>query len=529
MATAPVAYQSALIESLRAASPGFTSNNPGVTMLANPANSKTVLDFKRTPIQPYLPPGPVVGPPLPPGPTPAPPPPLPPVIGPGGPGGPPVIGPGPGPSSPPLPPAPPDLDPAPDVPDYTDDLWPPVEPDPVEESVAESFPVPDPGPIYTEELPPLDPVAEPFPVPDQPPLEFFDMPPLDDSSDVAQPFPVPDPSPWEPVDLPPLDDFVGPMPDDFVGPMPDDFVGPMPDDFVGPPVPEYDEIPEGEIDVGPPGNSEPARDAIDQIGDITEIGDLLDELGDIELPDPVIDLPLVPPAAPEYDEVPQEETDVGPVPDEFVGPVPDDFVGPMPDEFVGPPAPEYDEVPQGEIDVGPPGSSDPARDAIDQIGDVTEVGDLLDEFRYVPDDFVGPMPEFDLPTPDIVPPEFLPPEPDMPGDENVFTEQLPSNWDSFSADDEIDLFDQNDASVNELLEAGVPPSDVESMLQDGYEGGVAEVPDYTNDLWGPEDPALSQQDLIEMTLFEMMTLDLLTGGGGGSGGPMNNMNILAYE
>ena len=106
------------------------------------------------------------------------------------------------------------------------------------------------------------------------------------------------------------DDFVGPPAppggdDDFVGPMPDDFVGPMPyfpsdDDFVGPPEPpEYDEIPQGEIEVGPPGNSQPARDAIDQIGDITEVGDPLDELGDIEVPVPDIAPPDIPPPEPE--------------------------------------------------------------------------------------------------------------------------------------------------------------------------------------------------------------------------------------
>lgn len=36
------------------------------------------------------------------------------------------------------------------------------------------------------------------------------------------------------IDVVPDDDFVGPLPDDFVGPLPDDFVGPLPDDFVGP-------------------------------------------------------------------------------------------------------------------------------------------------------------------------------------------------------------------------------------------------------------------------------------------------------
>lgn len=70
----------------------------------------------------------------------------------------------------------------------------------------------------------------------------------------------------------------------------------MPDDFVGPPDPEYDEIPEGEIEVGAPGSSQPARDAIDQIGDITEVGDPLDEWDWIELDEPEIPLPEIPAA-----------------------------------------------------------------------------------------------------------------------------------------------------------------------------------------------------------------------------------------
>lgn len=244
MATAPVEYQSALIESLRAASPGFTSNNPGVTLMDNPANSNTVINFRRTPFQPYLPPGPVVGPPQPP-------PPSTPVIGPepgGGPVGPPVVGPGPvvGPVSPSLPPdaVPSDPAPAPSVPDYTDDLWPPVEPEP--------------------QLPP-DPIAEPIPVPDPAPPDVRDLPPLDEHEDVATPVPVPDPSPWEPVDLPPL-----------------------------PPEPDPVDPPQGEIDVLPPGDSQPARDAIDGIGDITEVGEPLDEWDWLEPDIPEIPLPEIP-------------------------------------------------------------------------------------------------------------------------------------------------------------------------------------------------------------------------------------------
>lgn len=56
----------------------------------------------------------------------------------------------------------------------------------------------------------------------------------------------------------------------------------------------YDEIPEGEIDVRPPGDSQPARDAIDRIGDITDVGDPLDEWEWIEPDIPEIPLPEIP-------------------------------------------------------------------------------------------------------------------------------------------------------------------------------------------------------------------------------------------
>jgi len=265
---APVQYQSELIRSLREASPGFGTNNPGVTMLANPANSKTVIDFKRAPPPaPFFPPGPPVGPPLPPSPTPAPPP----SGGGGGGGGPVTPGPviiGPGPSLP----VEPDPDPAPapdpDVPDYTDDLWPPVEEDPVE-----TFPVPDPTPPDVTDLPPLPPEDE-----------------------VATTFPVPDPAPPDVVDLPPLPPGGG---DDFVGPMPDDFVGPLPDDFVGPPDPEYDEIPEGEIDVttGVTDAYQAARDALVNADTVTQV----DDAEDLEIPpfdESVFELIDTPPPVP---------------------------------------------------------------------------------------------------------------------------------------------------------------------------------------------------------------------------------------
>lgn len=160
-----VPYQSELIRSLREASPGFTSNNPGVTMLANPANSKTVIDFQRAPpfpaYQPFTPPPPSASPAPAPSPSPRPP---------SGGSRPPSV-------------QPPSVRP----PSFPQELLNPdqfVGPVPdisVGPTPAETFPVPDPGEITITDLDPLEPVAESFP--------------------------VPDPSPWEPVDLPPIDEL----------------------------------------------------------------------------------------------------------------------------------------------------------------------------------------------------------------------------------------------------------------------------------------------------------------------------------
>ena len=223
-------YASSLIQSLRGGSGDFGTNNQGVSFLANPTMASAPINFRRAPrtgmtnrpevlqMPAYVPqpsgggmddiPSPVV----------------------------------------------PDRGlnfdlPLMDEPYVEPD---PVEPDPVEEPVAESFPVPDPGPIYTEELPPLEPVAEPFPVPDPPEIEFFDLPPL-------------------------------------------------PDEPLAPP-PEYDEIPEGQIEIVPPGGSQPARDALDGIGDITELGSPFDELDPIDLPIPEIPLPDIPLPQPDESE-----------------------------------------------------------------------------------------------------------------------------------------------------------------------------------------------------------------------------------
>lgn len=256
----------------------------------------------------------------------------------------------------------------------------------------------------------------------------------------------------------------------------------MPDDFVGPPAPEYDEIPEGEIEVGPPGSSQPARDAIDQIGDVTDVGDPLDELGEIELPEPVIEPPLIPPVGG----------------DDFVGPMPyfpseDDFVGPMPDDFVGPPAPEYDEIPEGEIDVVAPGSSQPARDAIDQIGDITEVGDPLDELG-----------DIELPIPEIPLPDIPPPEPDAPGDAGGPTGG------------------SGDFYVPPRDLVGVSPDPLDEW--DWIELEEPEIP-------LPEIPAASFGDFnfSDAELLDMMLGDFFFGGGGGGGGVGGSMNLIMQE
>lgn len=300
--------------------------------------------------------------------------------------------------------------------------------------------------------------------------------PLDELGEIDLPDLVIDPPPVPP---PSNDDFVGPLP---FFPGDDDFVGPMPDDFVGPPAPEYDEIPEGEIEVGPPGSSQPARDAIGQIGDVTEVGDPLDELGEIELPEPVIEPPFIPPFGG----------------DDFVGPMPyfpseDDFVGPMPDDFVGPPAPEYDEIPEGEIDVVAPGSSQPARDAIDQIGDITEVGDPLDELG-----------DIELPIPEIPLPDIPPPEPDAPGDAGGPT-----------------------GGSGDLY---VPPRDPVSVSPDPLdEWDWIELEEPEIPL--PETPAASFGDFnfSDAELLDMMFGDFFFGGGGGGGGVGGGMNVISWE
>jgi len=284
-----VPYQSALIESLRGASPGFTSNNPGVTMLANPANSKTVIDFKRAPPPaPFFPPGPPVGPPLPPAPTPAP---APPPSGGGGGGGgsvtpgPIVIGPNPGLGS---------------VQNRDDPVFPGPD-DPVLPGPDDFVRPPDPDPP-----PPDDGVADPFPVSDPPPLDAVDLPPLlpDDLQDPPPDAPrdpdsAPPPLVPDRVELPDYTDDLG-TPIDLdprdPGPREADPDPDVPDytDDLGTPI--YDEIPEGEIDVktGVTDAYKDARDALVNADTVTQLDDPLDELGDIDLEEVLLDVPPVP-------------------------------------------------------------------------------------------------------------------------------------------------------------------------------------------------------------------------------------------
>lgn len=305
-------YQSALIQGLRQASPGVGSNNPGVRFLANQGNgmplnmsfggmpSGLINNPTRLEMPAYVAPVRGAGDDL------------------GSPGFMPDRG---------LQFDLPALDQLePDVPDYTEDLWPPVD-----EPVAESFPVPDPSPIEVSDLPPLDPVAEPFPVPDPVLPEIMDLPPLPDE---------PQPEPQDP--------------------------------------------PQGELEVGPPGDSQPARDAIDQIGDITEVGDPLDEWDMIELPVP--DLPPPPMPEPEPDPVAESF----PVPDQSLL----DFVDLPPLDEPVPPAPQPEPVPE------PSGGGDGGGGG---VGDVYIPPTIT---RSVSPDPLDEWDEIELPEPEIPLPEI---------------------------------------------------------------------------------------------------------------------------
>lgn len=183
--------------------------------------------------------------------------------------------------------------------------------------------------------------------------------------------------------------------------------------------------------------------------------------------------------------------------DDFVGPMPyfpsdDDFVGPMPDDFVGPPAP--DDIPEGEIDVKPLGSSQPARDAIDQIGDITEVGDPLDELG-----------DIELPIPDIAPPDIPPPEPETPSDAGGPTG---GSGDFY-----------------------VPPRDLISVSPDPLDEWEWIEPDIP-EIPLPDIPRANSADFGDFNFSDAELLDMLFGdyfGGGGGGGLGGSMNLIMQE
>ena len=157
------------------------------------------------------------------------------------------------------------------------------------------------GPPDPDPPPPDDGVADPFPVSDPPPLDAVDLPPLGDPNPPRDPDPPPPPlvtdeveldlpdytdDLWPPIDLDPRDP--GPREAD---PDPD-----VPDytDDLGTPI--YDEIPEGEIDVktGVTDAYQDARDALVNADTVTQLDDPLDELGDIDLEEVLLDVPPVP-------------------------------------------------------------------------------------------------------------------------------------------------------------------------------------------------------------------------------------------
>lgn len=271
-------YQSALIQSLRGASPAFGTSNPGVTLLPNPVvPTMPALNFRRgaglpggnlNVVPPAPPPAPYVPPPAP--------------------------------AQPPAPPAggvapPPDFTPPfvpvvpigpiePEVPDYNDDLW---GPDPV--------PVPD----YTDDLYGPDPVEPPagspaesepaqtFPVPDQPELEFVDLDPL-----------VPE----------------GPVPDDFGPPYVPEPI-PAPDDFGPPFIPESVPVPTPEPELPvlfePPSYVPPPEPQVPQEPDIADLDPFIPELAD-PIPVAPIPVPEPEPEPPLIDEMPAPELILAP-------------------------------------------------------------------------------------------------------------------------------------------------------------------------------------------------------------------------
>lgn len=322
-------YQSALIQSLRGASPAFGTSNPGVTLLPNPVvPTMPALNFRRgaglpggnlavvppaPPPAPYVPPPAPVQPPVPPAGGVAPPPDF----------------------TPPFAPVMPIGPVEPEMPDYTDDLW---GPDPV--------PVPD----YTDDLfgpdsvePPAEPPAESepaqtFPVLDQPELEFVDLDPLVPQDPVPAPddfgppyIPEPEPVPALEPDLPVLFE-----PPSYVPPP--EPQAPEEPDVTGldPFMPDVSEVLVDPMPVTPIPLPEPEPEPplIDEI----PVPDLIQALELLPVPIKPLDIAIEPPAR-EPVSLPDEFVDVlePEVPIEDLGVVIEPPAGPpvsLPDEFV---------------------------------------------------------------------------------------------------------------------------------------------------------------------------------------------------
>jgi len=166
--------------------------------------------------------------------------------------------------------------------------------------------------------------------------------------------------------------------------------------------------------------------------------------------------------------------------------------------------PIYDEIPEGEIDVktGVTDAYQVARDALVNADTVTQVDDA-EELEIPPfDESVFEL----IDTPPSVDAGTLETRADAsaPVDDVITPDYTQDMW---PAIDEIDTPD---------------------YTQDMWPA-VDEVatPDYTQDMW-PAIDELTAQDMFEMTLFDLMAQELLTGGGGG-GGRSNNFNIVSYE
>ncbi len=166
--------------------------------------------------------------------------------------------------------------------------------------------------------------------------------------------------------------------------------------------------------------------------------------------------------------------------------------------------PIYDEIPKGEIDVktGVTDAYQVARDALVNADTVTQVDDAE---------------ELEIPLFDEAVFELI----DTPPSVDAGT--LETRADASAPVDDVITPDYTDD-----LWPAIDEIDTPDYTQDMWPA-VDEVatPDYTDDLW-PAIDDLTAQDMFEMTLFDLMAQELLTGGGGG-GGRSNNLNIVSYE